>query len=105
MGMKIARDERAMVSHRFDELLSQRLADVNAIVSKVVESRARNLLKTTDLSKIDHSIIRDIVRAERTVRQIFVLDVDGKRAGIFKSALNKKGLCSCRDFICHFMAF
>jgi signal transduction histidine kinase len=78
MGMKIARDERAMVSHRFDELLAQRLADVNAIVSKVVESRARNLQKITDFQKIDHSTIRDVVRAERTVRQIFVLDVDGK---------------------------
>ncbi len=78
MGMKIARDERAMVSHRFDELLAQRLADVNSIVSKVVESRARNLQKITDFQKIDHSTIRDVVRAERTVRQIFVLDVDGK---------------------------
>jgi signal transduction histidine kinase len=78
MGMKIARDERAMVFHRFDELLFQRLVDVNAIVNKVVESRERNLQKITDFRKIDHSTIRDVVRAERTVRQIFVIGVDGK---------------------------
>lgn len=78
LGVKTARDEREIVSHRLLELLSQRLADIDGTVSKVVEERERQLLKLTDMEEMDAPTLREIVRNEPTIRQVFVLDPSGR---------------------------
>lgn len=78
LGVRTTRDEQEIVSHQFKQLLSQRLADIDSTVSKVVEARERDLQKITDLDGVDANTIRDRVRGSRIVRQIFILGADGK---------------------------
>jgi len=78
LGIKSAGDERDIVSHRFATLLEGRLADIDEIIVKVVEARERDLQRITELPSLETAAIRERVRSERIVSQIFVLDPDGK---------------------------
>jgi len=80
LGAKVIRDESEMVRHRFDRLAEQELAGVNAEVMEVVDRWRRDLERAATLDAgTGTDEIRRLVRKERTVRQVFVLDPDGKR--------------------------
>lgn len=79
LGGKVIRDESRMVQIRFDEFAMQELAAVDGVVARVIDRWRRDLDRVTGLETWDASVIRFRVRKERTVRQMFVLDGDGKR--------------------------
>jgi len=78
LGLRMAGSEREVVRHRFDELLAGKLADVDGAIARLIEKRERELGRVTDLESLDAERIRALVRGERLVQQIFVIDADGK---------------------------
>jgi signal transduction histidine kinase len=77
LGIRSAGDEREVVSHRFARLLDGRLAAIEETIVKVVEARERDLQRITELPSYDAAAIRERVRSERIVSQLFVLDPEG----------------------------
>jgi signal transduction histidine kinase len=71
---RLEESEREALRHRFDELLAARLSDSETPISRVVERYERELDRITDLGSRSAEKIRERVRRERVVRQIFVLD-------------------------------
>jgi len=80
LGLRTATSEREVVRHRFDELLASKLADVDATIAKLIEKRERELGRLTELNSLEAVSIRALVRGERMVRQVFVIDAEGKLA-------------------------
>jgi signal transduction histidine kinase len=78
LGLRTATSEREVVRHRFDELLAGKLADVDGTIAKLIEKRERELTEITDLEAFDAASIRSLVRDQRLVRQVFVIDAEGK---------------------------
>ena len=78
LGLRTATSERENVRHRFDELLAGKLADVDATIAKLIEKRERELGRITELKSFDTAAIRSLIRGERTVRQVFVINAEGK---------------------------
>ena len=79
LGVRVAREEKAVVQNRFRELLLGRLRDIDAVVAKYIEKRERELLRVTELSTFDTGSMRELVRKNAGVREVFVLDAQGKR--------------------------
>lgn len=80
LGVRMAGSEREVVRHRFEELLASKLADVDGTIAKLLEKRERELGRITELESFEPGAIRERVREERLVRQVFVIDADGKLA-------------------------
>ncbi|MCP4678283.1 MAG: HAMP domain-containing histidine kinase [Deltaproteobacteria bacterium] len=78
LGVKVGRDEQEMVRVRVDELLSSRLRDLAGSIWNIMASQERELIRITSLKSYDADALRDIVRSERIVRQLFVVDDQGK---------------------------
>lgn len=79
LGVRVAREEQGVVQNRFRELLLGRLRDIDAVVAKTIEKRERELLRLTELSTFDAASMRELVRKNAGVREVFVLDAQGKR--------------------------
>ena len=77
LGVRIVRNEREIVQHRFRELLVSRLRDVDARISQLLAERERALLSERAVSSLSHEALRERVRRSGLVRQYFVLDGDG----------------------------
>jgi len=77
LGSRIAHNERRMVRQQFDDLLRDKLRDVDGTAAKFFEDRERELLRLTDLESYDYDAIRRLARAEPLVRQLLVLNTDG----------------------------
>ena len=80
LGYRVARDEQELVRQRFHGLLMGRLADIGATVAGAIEGYERDLLRATEVGALDTQTLRDLVRRHRLVRQIFVLEPDGRLA-------------------------
>ncbi len=78
LGVKVGRDEQEMVRVRVDELLSSRLRDLAGSIENVMASQERELIRITSLKSHDADTLRHIVRNERIVRQLFVVDAQGE---------------------------
>lgn len=79
LGLKVIRDESEMVQHRFDEFAMQELAGLDNTIVKVVDRWKRELDRVTGLDGLEIDALRERARKERSVRQMFVLDAEGKR--------------------------
>ena len=77
LGSQLARDEQEMVGQRFRELLTDKLEDSDRVVVEHFQRQQRDLLELTELTDFDPDHIRQIVRREPGVAQVFVLDADG----------------------------
>ncbi|MCP4605055.1 MAG: HAMP domain-containing histidine kinase [Proteobacteria bacterium] len=78
LGLKVGRDEQEMVRMRFDELLASRLSDLKGSVESSMAQKERELIRITSLKSFDADTLRRIVRSERFVRQLFVIDARGE---------------------------
>jgi len=78
LGYRVARDEQELVRQRFHGLLMGRLADIDAAVAGAIEGYERDLLRATEVRTLDTQTLRDLVRRHQLVRQVFVLDPDGR---------------------------
>lgn len=79
LGVKMARQEQQQVQQRIQQVLTARLADLRESVGRLVEKEGREFQRLTDLATAEPVVaetIRDLVRGNRLVRQIFVVDPD-----------------------------
>ncbi len=76
-GVRMARDEQMMSQQRFRGVMEQRLQDVNRLVTAQFEATERRLQQITSIDDYDIAEIREVVRNEPQVTQIFVLTPEG----------------------------
>ncbi len=77
-GVALARQEKARIQSRYEQVLTGRLSDINTGIAKLVQSRERELLKALEIPTFEPDRIRTQVRNNRLLRQIFVVGVDNK---------------------------
>ena len=76
-GVRMARDEQMLTQQRFRSVMEQRLQDVNRLVTAQFETTERRLQQITAIDDYDIAEIREVVRNEPQVTQIFVLTPEG----------------------------
>lgn len=77
LGFRMAKDEQAMTQQRFRAVMEQRLEDVNrSIESRFAETEGQ-LHQITSLDDYDLTALREIIRSEPQVTQLFVLSPEG----------------------------
>lgn len=78
LGVRMARDEQSVTQQRFRSVMQQRLDDVNRQVALRFEESQRRLHQITSVDDFDLSVLREVVRSEPQVTQLFVLSPDGR---------------------------
>ena len=78
LGVRIARDEQSVTQQRFRSVMQQRLDDVNRQVSLRFEESQRRLHQITSVDDFELPALREVVRSEPQVTQLFVLSPDGR---------------------------
>ena len=76
--LRISENEHVVVEKRFGELLEDRLHDVNANVTIYFEAAERDLARVTALDNFDVSNLRQVIRTEPRLLQLFVLSSQGQ---------------------------
>ena len=76
-GVRMAQDEQMMTQQRFRGVMEQRLNDVNRLVKTQFATTERRLQQITAIDDFDIAAIREVVRNEPQVTQLFVLSPDG----------------------------
>jgi signal transduction histidine kinase len=77
LGSRLAREEQRTTRQRLTSLAMERLEDVDLLVAKHVQQRERKLLELTELNSYDPHHLRQIVRSQPSIGQLFVLNPDG----------------------------
>ena len=78
LGVRMARDEQSVTQQRFRSVMQKRLDDVNRQVALRFEESQRRLHQITSVDDFDLSVLREVVRSEPQVTQLFVLSPDGR---------------------------
>ncbi len=78
LGLRVAGSERAAVEESFRQLHRDQLADLETSILKVTGERERQLLAMADSLAANPGAVREAVRDQPAVSQIFVLSKDGK---------------------------
>jgi signal transduction histidine kinase len=78
LGVRMARDEQSVTQQRFRSVMQQRLEDVNRQVALRFEESQRRLHQITSVDDFDLPLLREVVRSEPQVTQLFVLSPDGR---------------------------
>lgn len=79
LGLRVAREEQGVVQNQFRELLIGRLRDIDAVVARSTGKREEELLRLMETVSDDGTMLRELVRKNSLVREVFVLDASGKR--------------------------
>ena len=69
LGARLVRNEREVVQHRFRDVLTGRLKDIDAQIAGLIDERERDLM-SLDLSGLSAESLRDLARRAATVRQL-----------------------------------
>ncbi len=77
LGSRIARDEQLMTQRRFQSLMEQRLQDINRDVGSHFAETERRLQQITSIDEFDLTSLREVIRTEPQVTQLFVLSPNG----------------------------
>jgi len=77
LGVRVAQNEREMMGHRFRDVVTDRLRDVDGDIAEVLMQRERELLSGPAPSTYAVDRLRELTRRSATVRQYFVLDDEG----------------------------
>ncbi len=78
LGYTSARDEQQNTARRIEALISARLEEVGQLVAKRMDHHRQTLDQLLILDDRDPQGIRQSIREQRLVRQIFILDADGQ---------------------------
>ncbi len=78
LGIRVASNERAIVKHKINELLLSKLVDYKNNISQLLEERERDFFKLTSSDNYNPDYLRNIIRKESTITQIFVADERGR---------------------------
>ena len=76
-GLRMARDEQALIQQRYRALMEQRLQDVNRTIALRFGETERRLQQITSLDNFALDELRAVVRREPQVTQVFVMTPDG----------------------------
>ena len=76
---KMLHDEEDLVQHRFRDLLEQRLDDSRSAITELVGELEVELVQTLEETETDREALRDLERGQPLVRQVFVVDAEGRR--------------------------
>ncbi|MCG3148024.1 MAG: Sensor histidine kinase RcsC [Verrucomicrobiae bacterium] len=79
LGVRMAHDEQTMMRQRFREILTDQLREIDATIAGLVAARERDLQQTLELPDFDPSRLRELIRDNPFIRQLFVLDKTGQR--------------------------
>lgn len=77
LGVRLAQDEQRRVDDQLRALMRARLHDVGRSCMAVVHSTELELLKRLAVPSLDAWDLRELTRAQRRLRQVFVLDPQG----------------------------
>lgn len=77
VGLRMARDEQSVTQQRFHSVMEQRLEDVNRIVASRFAETERRLQQITAIDIFDIASLRESVRTEPQVTQLFLLSPEG----------------------------
>lgn len=77
-GVRFASTEKVVTQQRFQQLMQERLSDVNRQVAAQFDAAERALQQVTAFDAFQLDEIREIVRTRPQVSQIFVLRSDGE---------------------------
>ena len=78
LGVRVARDERALVRQQMEMLLRGKLADVDATIAAFLDERRRQVAQATEVADHDPETLRGIARHNGFIRQVFLLAADGR---------------------------
>lgn len=78
LGVKVARDDRALEKHELERLLEGRLVDVRSRAGQAVARLERELLTGLANAPAEVEGLRELGRETPLARQIFVLGADGQ---------------------------
>ena len=77
LGGTLSRNEQAMMTIRFRELLTNKLNDVDTDIARLLEQRERELMEQPALSSLLPEALRERANTSSVVRHYFVLDGRG----------------------------
>ncbi len=78
LGWRLARDERAQIRQRFQEIFRQQLADTDGLIAGYFADRQREFSALATELPLDADRLRARQRREPRVQQIFILAADGR---------------------------
>ncbi len=78
LGSRLIASQRVAVERSFLALQQAKLADVETTISKVLARREQRLVKLGGSLSLTAEAMRETVRSEPWIRQVFLLDRDGK---------------------------
>lgn len=77
LGWRVARNEQMRIRRQFYEVFEQQLKDIDSTVVDYFQEREREFLALADSQSFDAGQIRERIRREPRVQQIFILNPDG----------------------------
>lgn len=77
-GVRFASSEKVVTQQRFQQLMQERLSDVNRQVAAQFEETERSLQRLTAFDTVEVDSIRELVRTKPQVSQVFVLHPNGE---------------------------
>ncbi len=77
LGLRVANYEQKETQRQFEQLLQNRLSDIDQNIINFLEQRQRELQQLTKTSNYDIASLRNIVRDNPIITQMFYLDQEG----------------------------
>ena len=74
LGISLTKSERSSIEAQFNEVIKQRLQDINTTISKVIKDKEIALLPLTEIRTTDISELRNISRTNPMISQVFILN-------------------------------
>lgn len=78
LGLRVARDDEAALQQRFEEVFAAQLREIDSTINRHFESLLIDLRRTAQQVNVDPDEIRSLLRESAGVRQILVLDSNGR---------------------------
>lgn len=78
LGLRVAHDDEAALQQRFEEVFAVQLRDIDATIDRHFQSLMTDLRFTAQDVGNDPDEIRSLLRASAHVRQVLVLDTNGR---------------------------
>jgi len=78
-GFRLVQNEKKIVEQGFHDLLNDSLRGMDGTIAAFVQERERHLLELQVPAAADTAALRDLVRKDRFIRQVFIMSPRGDR--------------------------
>jgi signal transduction histidine kinase len=78
LGWRVVQDEQTMIQHRYTELLTAQLKEIDAVLGKVIADRELQTEQLLDRLVDEPGQINQRMRREPLFSQVFIADADGQ---------------------------